>query len=534
MTTEAETALADASVEDGAVSAAARFRERAWIVENRAERSIEARLTEPTASGRPDIALAGVLPPLYPEWLGDRSFQEVHGVRFPYCCGPMANGIASARLVVAAARAGFLAFFGAAGLSPATVEANLGRIASDLAGLGEKARFGSNLIHSPHEPDLEEAIVDLYLKLGVHTVDASAFMDLTPAVVRYAVTGLRRSPEGRVVRRTRVLAKISRPEVARRFLEPPPEAILARLVDGRKISSAEANIAKTLPLVEDVTVESDSGGHTDNRPLGSLFPVIAALRDQIARERGYTTKIRIGAAGGLGTPASVAAAFALGAAYVMTGTVNEAAIESGLSAPGRRLLAQADIADVMMAPAADMFEMGVKVQVLRRGSMFGARAQRLYEAYTAHDSLEAMPPGVRARLESDIFRTPLATIWAETKGFWERRDAREVAKAERDPKHRMALCFRWYLGKSSRWAIEGDPSRTMDYQIWCGPAMGAFNAWAKGTSLEDPEKREVAQIGLNFLEGAAQITRAHQLRSYGVAVPATALHYRPRPLRIEA
>ena len=34
------------------------------------------------------------LPPLYPEWLGDRSFDEVHGLRFPYVAGAMANGIA--------------------------------------------------------------------------------------------------------------------------------------------------------------------------------------------------------------------------------------------------------------------------------------------------------------------------------------------------------------------------------------------------------------------------------------------------------
>jgi PfaD family protein len=120
--------------------------------------------------------------------------------------------------------------------------------------------------------------------------------------------------------------------------------------------------------------------------------------------------IRIGAAGGLGTPASVASAFALGASYVMTGTVNEAAVESGLSEAGRLLLAQAGIADVAMAPAADMFEMGVKVQVLRRGTMFATRAQKLYDAYMAHDSIESLPPGVRSRLESEIFKAARKTF----------------------------------------------------------------------------------------------------------------------------
>ena len=61
----------------------------------------------------------------------------------------------------------------------------------------------------------------------------------------------------------------------------------------------------------------------------------------------------------------------------------------------------------------------------------------------------------------------------------------------------MALVFRWYLGKASHWANSGDPARKMDYQIWCGPAMGAFNEWARGTFLEAPERREAAVVALN-------------------------------------
>ena len=94
----------------------------------------------------------------------------------------------------------------------------------------------------------------------------------------------------------------------------------------------------------------------------------------------------------------------------------------------------------------------------------------------------------------------------------------------------MALCFRWYLGLSSKWAIWGQDDRRMDYQIWCGPAMGAFNQWAKGSFLEKPEARQAVQIALNLVEGAACVTRAQQLRSYGVPVPAAAFQFRPRPL----
>jgi hypothetical protein len=60
--------------------------------------------------------------------------------------------------------------------------------------------------------------------------------------------------------------------------------------------------------------------------------------------------------------------------------------------------------------------------------------------------------------------------------------------------------------------------------------MGAFNAWTAGSFLAAPEARTVVQVARNLLEGAAVVTRAQQLRSYGVPVPASAFDFRPRPL----
>jgi PfaD family protein len=177
-----------------------------------------------------------------------------------------------------------------------------------------------------------------------------------------------------------------------------------------------------------------------------------------------------------------------------------------------------------------MFELGAKVQILKRGTMFGVRASKLYEIYNKYSSLESIPSELRARLEKDYFRTSIERITEETIRFWEGRNPDQARKAERDPKHRMALVFRWYLGQASRWAINGEPSRKIDYQIWCGPAMGAFNDWTANTFLAEPENRTVAQIALNLLEGAAAITRAQQLRFHGIGLPQSAFHFDPRPL----
>ncbi len=474
-----------------------------------------------------DLPLLATLPALYPEWLGDRSFCEVHGVRFPYVAGEMANGIATVRLCIAMAEAGMVGFFGAGGLSFPRVEQAVDAL---LARLGDRLPWGVNLIHSPNEPALENRVADLLLKKGVKIISASAFMGLTPAVVRCAATGLRLAPDGRIVRKHHVFTKISRREVAARFMSPAPAHLLAALVAQGLLTRAEAELAARVPVAEDVTVEADSGGHTDNQSLVALFPSILALRDELAARFEYQRPIRVGAAGGLGTPASLAAAFSLGAAYVVTGSVNQAAVESGLSEAGKAMLAEAEVADVMMAPAADMFELGVKVQVLKRGTMFGVRAAKLYEAYHQHPSLDAIPADLRGRLERDILHATFDEIWAETKSFWEKRDPLEATRAEGDLKYRMALVFRWYLGKASKWAIDGEATRRADYQIWCGPAMGAFNLWVKGSFLAEPEHRSVVQIALNLLEGAAVITRAGHLRGAGLPVPASAFQFQPRPL----
>lgn len=63
------------------------------------------------------------------------------------------------------------------------------------------------------------------------------------------------------------------------------------------------------------------------------------------------------------------------------------------------MLVAAGMTDAVMAPAADMFEMGVQLQLLKRGTLFPVRAQKLYQLYREYESLEAIPVGERTKLE---------------------------------------------------------------------------------------------------------------------------------------
>lgn len=466
------------------------------------------------------------LPGIYPEWLGDRAFLDTHGVRFPYVVGEMARGIATPRMVIEAVRAGCLGFYGSAGLP-------LGEIADGLAEIRKAPRageagWGANLIHSPQEPGQEAAIVDLFLKEGVRRVSASAFMRLTPDVVRYTALGLEQSADGSVLRKNHVFAKVSRAEVAEPFMSPPPEKMLRELVASGKLTEAQADLASRVPVAADITAESDSGGHTDNRPAAVLYTSLSAARARVCNRHGLDpASIRIGLAGGLATPAAVAAAFQMGAAYVLTGSVNQSAVESGLSEAGRKLLAKAGPADVAMAPAADMFEQGVEVQVLKRGTLFAMRGKKFHGFYRSGASYETLTDTDRKWID-DVLGEPFDAAWSATRSYIQKVNPAEAKRADTDGNKRLALVARRYLFQGAQWAREGDPGRTADYQIWCGPAMGAFNEWVAGTPLEAVESRTVRQIALNLLEGAARITRAAQLRSFGIAVPPQLFAYSPR------
>ena len=470
--------------------------------------------------------IIGRLPQIDSSTLGEMSFKNTYGTRYAYYTGAMANGIASENLVIAAGKAGFLASFGAAGLGPDRVQSAIHQIQEALP----NGLYAFNLINSPSDPAAEARSADLYVKNSVRTVEASAYVDLTVPLVYYRVAGLAQNPDGSIRINHRIIAKLSRREVASLFLHSAPEDILTRLIEEGKITHQQAQLARRVPMADDITVEADSGGHTDNRPLVCLIPGVVALRDEIQEKLGYPNEVRIGAGGGISTPEAALAAFMMGAAYVVTGSVNQACIEAGTSEHTRKLLAQAGMADVAMAPASDMFEMGVRVQVLKRGTLFPMRAQRLWEIYDAYPRWEDVPQPEREKLERTIFKQDFETIWQGTEAFFKDRDPRQVERANRDPHHKMALVFRWYLGLSSRWSNSGEKGREMDYQIWCGPAMGAFNDWVRGSYLEDPDNRSVVDVALNILNGAAYLTRVRMAQLMGLHLSAGLQSYRPRKI----
>ncbi len=434
--------------------------------------------------------------------LGDQDFKNEYCLKYPYITGSMVRGIASKQMVVKMGKAGMMGFLGTGGMNLSEIEDAIQYLQKELAG-GQS--YGLNLLHNPNNPSMEEKTVDLYLKYGVKNVEASAYLMVTPALVKYHAKGLSKDQSGRITSSNKIIAKLSRPEVAEFFLNPASEQILNKLLTENKITKEEAELSKEIPIADDICVEADSGGHTDGGIAYVLMPAMIKLRDDMMKKYPNQKKVHIGAAGGIGTPEAAAAAFILGADFITTGSINQCTVEAGTSDAAKDLLQQMNVQDTDYAPAGDMFEIGAKVQVLKKGLFFPARANKLYDLYRQYNSLEEIDEKTKTQIQEKYFKKSFSSIYEDCKAYFKSQDSNEIEKAEKNPKMKMAIIFRWYFGYSTQLALTGSEESKVDYQIHCGPSLGAFNQWVKGTDLENWRNRHVDEIALKLLNETADI-----------------------------
>lgn len=432
--------------------------------------------------------------------LGSKEFKKEYNVKYAYVAGAMYKGIASKELVVKMGKAGLIGYLGTGGVPLDRVEEAIQYIQRELCH-GEA--YGVNLLCNLQNPQVEDESVDLFLKYGVSNIESAAYMRMTPSLVRFRLKGIHRNENGEIVAPNKIMAKVSRPEVADLFMSPAPEKIVQKLFEGGRLSHDEAELGKKVPMSEIICVEADSGGHTDQGVAYALLPAMISLRNEKIKQYGYKKKIKIGAAGGIGTPEAAAAAFIMGADFILTGSINQCSVEAGTSDIVKDMLQDINVQDTIYAPAGDMFEIGAKIQVLRKGVFFPARANKLYDLYSHHNSLDEIDEKTKKQIQEKYFKKSFAQIWGETKTYWSKIKPDEIVKAEKSPKHKMALIFGWYFGHSTWLALTGSEEQRVDYQVQCGPALGAFNQWVKGTELENWRSRHVDEIAEKLMEETA-------------------------------
>jgi trans-AT polyketide synthase/acyltransferase/oxidoreductase domain-containing protein len=458
------------------------------------EPAIEMRETEPQTRGEVMIS---------PRQLGADSFRRRYGIKYAYLTGAMYRGIASKELVVAIGKAGLLGFLGTGGRSLDEIERDIRFIQRQLE---PDQAYGMNLICDPQDPQSEENTVELYLRHGITCIEAAAFTRMTPALVYYRLSGLHEDRDGGIACRHKIVAKVSRPEVAEAFLSSPPPDVIRKLMGEGRINREQADMATQIAMSDDLCVEADSGGHTDRGNTIVLLPAIQQLKKEMEKRHRYKGRTHIGLAGGIGTPQAAAAAFMMGADFILTGSINQCTVEAGTSDVVKDLLQAINVQDTDYAPAGDMFEQGARVQVLRKGVLFPARANKLFALYKQHDAWEDIPARVRAQIETTYFQRSFEQVWKEVQEHHRRKGTpATLERAATDRKHKMALAFRWYFAYSARLALAGDEKNQVDFQVHTGPALGAFNQWVRGSDLESWRKRHVALVAEKLMQETAEL-----------------------------
>ncbi|MGW2443549.1 ACP S-malonyltransferase [Streptomyces sp. NPDC001675] len=450
----------------------------------------DAPLPAPAAGQRPDAPLPSdhSTPPARPaaftaptaDTLGAATFRERYGLRRAYLLGALYGGISGREMLGAAAKAGLLGFLGTGGLPLDEVDGLLRDLAGEL-GLG--GSFGVNLLYRHGAPEEESALVDLLLRHGVDLVEASGFPLITPALVRFRLKG------------GRIIAKVSRTDVAAEFLAPPPERLVTQLLETGEVTEEEARAAAGRPMADDLCVEADGGWLSSTADLLTLLPAVLRLRDTTAAG-GH--RVHVGCAGGIGTPEAAGAAFLLGADFVLTGSVNQCSVEAATSAEVKDILQEAREYDVDTAPWGELFDLGVQARYLKRGLFFPARASRLHELWRRHDSLADLDEDTRSQVLDRYLGG----------------ESPAPAAPGTDPKQYLAAVFRGYFTRGLRLAARGDQRARVDYLVHCGPSMGAFNQVVADTVLHSWRARTVEAIADTLMDGAAAHLTA-RLREFG-------------------
>nr|WP_246363033.1 PfaD family polyunsaturated fatty acid/polyketide biosynthesis protein [Paenibacillus alba] len=443
-----------------------------------------------------------------PNQLGNPIFQERYNCKWNYCAGSMYSGVSSESLVIKMAKSRQLSFFGSAGLHAAKLEDHIKSITAQLK---PSDPYGMCMISNINSPKGEFKHAELFVNYNVPVIEASAYSSITLPLVYCRLKGLTR--EGNKIRYPRrIIGKCSRMEIARLFLSPPPAEMVNSLFEIGLINEEEKKIAQIIPMADDLAIEADSGGHTDQGVVFPLIPSVIALREELRSKYQYQDEILIGCGGGIGTPEAIAAAFMLGADFVFTGSINQCTVESGAHDAVKDILNKVSIHDTAITVAGDMFEIGAKVQVVKKYTKFHARANKLYQLFMQYNSIEDIPQQVRTEIESKYFKRSFSDAWDLICEYKKEKNPNELKKAAENPRTKMALIFKWYFAYCNQLTLRGEVSEIDNFKIYCGPAMGAFNLWVKGTPYEHWRNRNVDKIAELLMQKTCEIVEKNVLQ----------------------
>jgi trans-AT polyketide synthase/acyltransferase/oxidoreductase domain-containing protein len=195
--------------------------------------------------------------------------------------------------------------------------------------------------------------------------------------------------------------------------------------------------------------------------------------------------------GGIGTAEDIASAVLLGADFLVAGAINGSAPQARTCDAVKELLAAVTMADTVLAPSADLFRLGGREHMVRKATLFPARAARLYGLHLAGLSGADLPPAARKMLESDYFGQPLDQVMGPVTG--------PMAEPP------VADLLTRYFDLGTQAALAGQKEQQLNWHIPCGPETGAFNLTAGRLGLADWRARDVEVVAERLTAAGAQL-----------------------------
>lgn len=418
------------------------------------------------------------------------SFCKRYGLFYPYVAGSMGNGISAANLVVRMAQKHLLAFIGTNGSFYDTIASTVREVRNALT---KKQLFGIGLC--PGEK--EKKLIELCLAEEIPVIECASYINVSKELVYYKIKGMKKLENGEVFFQNRILVKLSRPEVLRNFISPVPTRLIEELYAEGRITMHEAQLIKNHPTADDVCILTDPAGQTEQYSMISALPTMLEIRDEFKKKYDYSEYIHIGTGGEIGTPKAIAAAFLLGAEFVLTGSINQCTVEAQTSELVKDMLQKVEIQDTNIVMANDFSGLSIKANVLRKGTLYCARANKLYELYRTYNRLEEISPQEREHIENNYFKTSFSEILGEME---DDNDTKTITSN----KAQLMKVLRWYEKNACKWAIEGNKENKVNFLIYTSRSIGAFNNWVKWTELESWRNRHVDEIAIKLMKDAKE------------------------------
>jgi trans-AT polyketide synthase, acyltransferase and oxidoreductase domains len=408
---------------------------------------------------------------------GDPGVLRAYGLRLPYLVDALPYGISGPAMLRRLAKAGLFGFLGTRGVPIAEVAADV----SDLGTQDALGRWGIELPPERLDPARALAITSLALDAGVGHAVTAGWAGVSPQLVRWRF-GRGKTSGGQ----RRLLVRVTASHQAEAFLRPAAAELVAQLVRSGELDPAGAQDARRLPVATDICVHPEPGGAAASL----LLSVQRAVRDTGGSREGSVEPAPVGV-GGIGTPEEIASAILLGADFLVTGTINQCTPQARTSEAVKGLLATVTTADTVIGPSAELFCLGGLEHMVRKATLFPARAARLYGLHQACASLGHLTPATRRLLESDYFGQPLDLLAGSAPG--------------QDAEPPVADLLARYFDLGTRAALAGRLEQQLNWHIPGGPEIGAFNLAADRLDLADWRVRDVDVVAERLIAAGARL-----------------------------